>query len=205
MTRLSRSRLFSLWVISALLFVLVGVQPAQAAGKTVLVLPFAVQAGPELPDGPRVVPQTIVEKLAARGFRPVAMQRANSLFQASGLKSIDLAAARELGVQAGADLVIYGAFTQKDRGFTMDTRLVPVSGASPVPARFERPSMSDFAEATTQLAARAEVALNPVQAQPAAAPDPAPAPERPASPQAALPTCRCAASGTWTRKSCSCA
>ena len=183
MTRLSRSRLFSLWVISALLFVLVGVQPAQAAGKTVLVLPFAVQAGPELPDGPRVVPQTIVEKLAARGFRPVAMQRANSLFQASGLKSIDLAAARELGVQAGADLVIYGAFTQKDRGFTMDTRLVPVSGASPVPARFERPSMSDFAEATTQLAARAEVALNPVQAQPAAAPAPAPAPERPASPQ----------------------
>ena len=159
---------------------LTGATAAQAKGETVLVLPFAVQAGPELPDAVHAVPMSIVEKLAAQGMRPLSMEKSTAIYRESGLKTLDLAAARQLGVTAGADVVIYGAFTQDGRGFVMDTRIVPVSGARPVPARFVRPNMTDLAEASTQLASRTAATLNPV-ATPAAAPEPA-TPAKPAEP-----------------------
>ena len=159
---------------------LTGATAAQAKGETVLVLPFAVQAGPELPDAVHAVPMSIVEKLTAQGMRPLSMEKSTAIYRESGLKTLDLAAARQLGVTAGADVVIYGAFTQDGRGFVMDTRIVPVSGARPVPARFVRPNMTDLAEASTQLASRTAATLNPV-ATPAAAPEPA-TPAKPAEP-----------------------
>ena len=159
---------------------LTGATAAQAKGETVLVLPFAVQAGPELPDAVHAVPMSIMEKLAAQGMRPLSMEKSTAIYRESGLKTLDLAAARQLGVTAGADVVIYGAFTQDGRGFVMDTRIVPVSGARPVPARFVRPNMTDLAEASTQLASRTAATLNPV-ATPAAAPEPA-TPATPAEP-----------------------
>ena len=90
---------------------LTGATAAQAKGETVLVLPFAVQAGPELPDAVHAVPMSIVEKLAAQGMRPLSMEKSTAIYRESGLKTLDLAAARQLGVTAGADVVIYGAFT----------------------------------------------------------------------------------------------
>ncbi len=182
MTRQPHSKAFSLWLIVLLLSLLLAPQAAQAARK-VLVLPFAVQAGPELPDAARAVPQIIVEKLAQQGLEPVPMARSASLFKESGRKSLDLASAQELGFKAGADLVIYGAFTQKDRGFTLQTRLVPVRGGSPVPASFQRPSMSDLDEATVQLASRAAGIFAPGKTP---AEQPKAAPAAPAEPQPQL-------------------
>ena len=96
-----------------------------AEGPLVLVLPFQVNAGPELPNASQDLPQMIADQLGQNGMRAVPMATARQLQRSSG-ESLDLATARELGRKAGARLVIYGKFNQLGQGFSMDTRIVPV-------------------------------------------------------------------------------
>ncbi len=147
-------------------------QAANAGQPTVLVLPFQATAGPDMPDASRDVPQLIITNLEQNGLRAVPLNRAAGLLRASNSETIDLAAARRLGRQAGADLVIYGNFNQLGDGFTMETRLVPVDKGEVVPAAFERQSLLALGECASALAARASSMV----ARPAvAAPQPAPA------------------------------
>ena len=148
------------------------VMAAKAGQPLVLVLPFQVNAGPDMPDASRDVPQLIVSQLEQNGLKAVPMNRARALFERSGDNSIDLATARRLGRQAGAKLVIYGSFNQLGDGFTMDTRLVPVEQGEAVPAGFERNSLVALSECATAVAGRASDMLG--AAAPAAPAAPAP-------------------------------
>ena len=87
-------------------------ESSPAAGNTVLVLPFQVSAGPLLPDASQAVPQAVIDKMKSQGLTPIPLDKARGLFNASGMKSIDLESARRLGRSAGADLVVYGSFNQ---------------------------------------------------------------------------------------------
>ena len=80
----------------ALLACLWGAAPLQAAGNTVLVLPFQVTAGPEMPNAARDVPQIIGTEMQQRGLSVIPMDKARSLLSSRG-GSIDMAAARVLG------------------------------------------------------------------------------------------------------------
>ena len=88
-----------------------------AEGPLVLVLPFQVNAGPELPNASQDLPQMIADQLKQNGMRAVPMETARLLQRTSG-ESIDLATARELGRKAGARMVIYGKFNQLGQGFS---------------------------------------------------------------------------------------
>ncbi len=187
MTRLSHSGRVAPWVLLLLLLCLCLPQAAGAAGQTVLVLPFAIRSNAELPNAQVTVPQAIIDKLRDKGMAPVVFEKARDLLVSSGLKSIDLASARDLGVRAGAELVVYGAFTQDELCFTLDTMIVAlVPGAAAVPVRIVRPGMDDLPEAAEQLASRASAVLaNPVAASAAAQAPAAPAAsaeQRPAAP-----------------------
>lgn len=139
-------------------------QPVAAAKEPqpplVLVLPFEVNAGPEMPDASRDVPQLIVGQLEQNGLKAVPMSRARDLLKSSG-GAIDLATARRLGRQAGAKLVIYGSFNQLGDGFTLDSRLVPVGGGEAVPAGFERNSLLALTECAGAIAGRAAGIVGP--------------------------------------------
>ena len=69
---------------------------ARAAGTSVLVLPFQVNTGPEMPNAAQDVPQQIIDQLSAQGLKPVPMNRARAIFAAEG-GVIDLGKARRLG------------------------------------------------------------------------------------------------------------
>ena len=137
---------------------------ANAGQPTVLVLPFQANAGPDMPDASRDVPQLIITNLEQNGLRAVPLSRASGLLRASGGETIDLATARRLGRQAGADIVIYGNFNQLGDGFTMETRLVPVYKGEAVPASFERQSLLALGECAQALAQRASSMAAPAQA-----------------------------------------
>ena len=122
-----------------------------AEGPLVLVLPFQVNAGPEMPNASQDVPQAIADQLKQNGMRTVPMETARVLQRNSG-DSIDLATARELGRKAGARMVIYGKFNQLGQGFSMDTRIVPVYEGEAVPAGFERNSLTSLNECAAVLA-----------------------------------------------------
>ena len=134
-----------------------------AEGPLVLVLPFQVNAGPELPNASQDLPQMIADQLGQNGMRAVPMATARQLQRSSG-ESLDLATARELGRKAGARLVIYGKFNQLGQGFSMDTRIVPVYSGDAVPAGFERNSLTALSECTAALAKRAAEVANPATA-----------------------------------------
>lgn len=145
---------------------------ANAGQPTVLVLPFQANAGPDMPNASRDVPQLIITSLEQNGLRAVPLSRATGLLRAANGETVDLAAARRLGRQAGADLVIYGNFNQLGDGFTMETRLVPVDKGEVVPAAFERQSLLALGECASALASRASSMVG----RPAAAEPQAPAP-----------------------------
>ncbi|MFC4678609.1 outer membrane protein assembly factor BamA [Desulfovibrio legallii] len=119
----------------------------------VLVLPFQVNAGPDMPDAADHVPQAIATQMEQHGMKVVPLAAAAQLQRKNG-ETIDLAAARALGREAGATLVVYGNFNQLGNGFSMDTRLVPLNGAA-VPAAFERNSLLALDECAATLATRA--------------------------------------------------
>lgn len=127
MKKLLHSILFKAVCLAALACA-IQIQPGRVAwaadavqSPLVLVLPFQVNAGPEMPDASRDVPRIIATQLEQNGLKVVPMSRAREL-QRRGGETIDLATARRLGRQAGAKLVIYGSFNQLGDGFTMDTR-----------------------------------------------------------------------------------
>lgn len=170
-------RLSSLFILPALLL-LCAVTVADAAGRTVLVLPFQATAGPEMPNASQDVPQLICDQLAQNGLSPIPMDKARGLLARGGNGSVDLAEARRLGRMAGADMVVYGSFSQVGAGFSMDTRLVPVEEGQAVPARFERDSLLALSECAGDLAGRAASVMGAGAPTPAAAPLAAPAADR---------------------------
>ncbi|MDR1856870.1 MAG: outer membrane protein assembly factor BamA [Desulfovibrio sp.] len=125
----------------------------------VLVLPFQVNAGPEMPNASRDVPQQIAAQMEASGLRTVPMDKARQLVQSLKDGTLNLAAARKLGREAGASLVVYGSFNQLGNGFSMDTRTVPVDRGEAVPDRFERNSLTALSECAATLAGRANTVL----------------------------------------------
>jgi outer membrane protein insertion porin family len=161
-------RAFKVFCLTALTCVFQAILPACLAvaepqPPLVLVVPFQVTAGPEMPDASRDVPRHIVTQLESAGLKTVPMNRARALLD--GQSAVNLAAARELGRKAGAALVVYGTFTQLGDGFTMDTCLVAVEKGESVPEVFERNSLAALTECATALANRAADILG-VQGRP---------------------------------------
>ncbi|MBB5144749.1 outer membrane protein assembly factor BamA [Desulfovibrio intestinalis] len=156
MKKMLRNLLSNILCVTALVCAvqLLPQEAGAAQGPLVLVLPFQVNAGPEMPNAARDVPQIIADQLKQNGMSVVPMNTARQLQQSSG-ENIDLATARALGRQAGAQLVIYGSFNQLGDGFNMDTRLVPVQQGEAVPAGFERNTLVALGDCASALASRA--------------------------------------------------
>ena len=141
---------------------------AAPATKRVLVLPFQAEAGPDVPNASQSIPEQINTQLQAQSLEVIPFAQAKSVLEKNG-GTIDLAKARMMGEQVGADLVIYGNFAQLGDGFTMETRLVPVEGGRAVPLSFEKNSLLGLGECTQLLARRASESLGgAAQAAPAA-------------------------------------
>lgn len=152
---------FSAVAIGALLFLACGSFSQALAAGAILVLPFEANASEDMPAAGAQVQQTIIDHLKTAGLEPVAFGRAAALMRQTRRGAIDLAEARRLGRLAGADLVIYGSFNQLGDGFSMETRLVPVTSGEAVPATFERDSLLALGECAQAIAERSGSMLPP--------------------------------------------
>lgn len=154
-------KLFFFIAVTGLTQAFVGDILAASSKSKVLVLPFQVAAGPEMPNAEQNVPQSIINQLEHSGLTAISLSRARKLFAASGQETIDINTARLLGRQVGANLVIYGNFNQLGDGFIMETRLVPVEDGQPVPTGFERDSLLALEECAAVVASRAAQMVTP--------------------------------------------
>lgn len=104
---------------------------AQAQATRILVLPFEVNAGPELGYLRESLQGLLVEKLREQGLDVVPVEEAKALLEQRKVTRIDTASARELTLLATAQSAIYGSFTQVGEAISLDARLVDGFGLKP--------------------------------------------------------------------------
>ncbi len=135
-------------------YCLVALSSAFAASK-VLVLPYQVNGDSSKASLRQDVPNLLAQRLSSQGVDVLSSEQVASLLQSENLKTIDISTARRLGAKAGVDTVVYGAFNQLGNGFTLDSRIVPISSNQNADVVItQKQNMLELAAAADDLASR---------------------------------------------------
>jgi len=159
MTRIAR---LWLYVASSLLVCLGAVQAnaAAPANVRVLVLPFEVNAEPDLAYLEDSLSDLVIERLVAQGFSVVPRAEAADLLQKQGVDVLDITSARDLALLARADYAVYGSFTQLGESISLDARLVEAVGVRPAkPLFIQKDGLINILPAVDELAQVAAASL----------------------------------------------
>ncbi len=100
---------------------------AETANK-VIVLPFAVNAAPDLAYLEESLPKLLQDRLTALGLEVVSQEETMRLLQDQQVEYLDLGVARDMALLAGAGYAVYGSFSQVGESISIDTRLVEAYG-----------------------------------------------------------------------------
>jgi outer membrane protein insertion porin family len=101
----------------------------------VLVLPFAIHADQDLSYLQTDIPKVIGEHLQSEGAVLVDKEGSPQI-DAAGVPS-DVNALREMGLNAGADSVIWGSMTRIGNQISLDTSMLETHGSKPVQSVYE--------------------------------------------------------------------
>ncbi len=118
-----------------------GAEAAEAKGEqtpVLLVLPFQMNAGQELDHMPGNFADLVASGLQSRGLKVVPQETADKLLEQRKIQTLDLATVRTLAKAVGATHAVYGAISELGDTISVDSRLVPVSGASARPIYVEQ-------------------------------------------------------------------
>ena len=122
----------------ALTFVLVAVLAPRAAFAQpdaskikIVILPFEVNAGPELDYLKDSLPELLGDRLQKEGFGIVDQQTVSKLIDEHKVEYLDLATAKDLALLSDANWALYGSFSQVGETISMDVRLVEAFGVKP--------------------------------------------------------------------------
>lgn len=124
------SRVFSLLLAFALALAASPLH-AQGGGPRVVVLPFEVNAGPDLAYMRESLPNLLGDKLKEQGFDVVPQAEVQGLMKSQGVKAMDAKAVRELTLLAKAQSAVYGSFTQLGESLSLDARIADAFGNKP--------------------------------------------------------------------------
>lgn len=143
MTRRSARRA---WAAGALVLLvlhlagLAGAARAQDAGPAtaikLVVLPFEVNADPDLAYLQDSLPDLVADKLTAAGFAVVERDRLETLLREQKVDFLDLNKAKDLALLSGAKFAVYGSFNQIGETLSLDVRLVDAFGLKPAKPLF---------------------------------------------------------------------
>ncbi len=131
-----------------------GTSTVWAAAK-VLILPYQVNGDQSKASLGQDVPNLLAERLRAKGMTVISPAETASLLQSENVKELDISTARRLGKASGATTVVYGVFNQLGDGFTLDSRVVPItSNQNADVVTLQRQNMLELAGAADELSAR---------------------------------------------------
>ena len=100
---------------------------AEPANK-VIILPFAVNAGPDLAYLEESLPKLLHDRLTAMGFEVVSEEETMRLLQEQHVEYLNLDVAKDMALLSGAGYAVYGSFSQVGETISIDTRLVDAFG-----------------------------------------------------------------------------
>ncbi|HCU67926.1 MAG TPA: outer membrane protein assembly factor BamA [Desulfomicrobium sp.] len=132
---------------------------AQTSGK-VIVLPFAVNAGPDLAYLEESLPKMLRDRLTDMGFQVVSEEETLSLLQEQQIEFLDLNVAKDMALLAGAGHAVYGSFSQVGESISLDTRLVEAYGvAEPKPFFVVKEGIINILPAIDETAAKIKLGM----------------------------------------------
>ncbi len=124
-----RKAVFSLLTLSVMLFM--GWQAGLAAGApdvSIVVLPFEINAEPELDYLAEDLPEILRDRLAREGFNVASGNATMDIVRYQGIEFIDLSVARDIALLAGSNYAVYGSLSQVGETLSLDVRLVEAFG-----------------------------------------------------------------------------
>ena len=132
---------------------------AEPANK-VIVLPFAVNAGPDLAYLEESLPKLLRERLTGMGFTVVPEEETHRLLQEQRIEYLDLNVAKDMALLAGAGHAVYGSFSQVGQTISLDTRLVEAYGVSePKPFFVVKEGVINILPAIDETAAKIKIGM----------------------------------------------
>jgi len=132
---------------------------AETAGK-VIILPFAVNAAPDLAYLEESLPKLLQDRLTSMGFEVVSQDETIRLLQDQQVEYLDLAVARDMALLSGAGYAVYGSFSQVGQTISLDTRLVEAYGIrEPKPFFVVKEGVINILPAIDETASKIQVAM----------------------------------------------
>ncbi len=133
----------------------VSLAAATHVGPQVLIIPYQVNAGDDMGYLRNDVPKLLLERLQSQNIRVVPAARARTIVDQQNVDTIDIKTARKMGTTANVQVVVYGVFNQLGDGFTLDSRIVPVtSNQIPDVVTIQKKSIIELANAVDVLTTR---------------------------------------------------
>lgn len=102
----------------------------------IMVLPFEINAAPELSHLHESLPELLRERLRVGGFEVHPADQTFQLLRAQELTQLDLSSARDIALLSGSAYSVYGSFSQVGESLSLDVRLVEASGLKPAKSFF---------------------------------------------------------------------
>lgn len=148
-----------LCLIVALHLLCAGPLFAEPAGK-VIVLPFAVNAAPDLAYLEESLPKLLQDRLTAMGLEVIPQEETMRLLQEQQVEYLDLGVARDMALLSGAGYAVYGSFSQVGESISIDTRLVEAYGVrEPKPFFVVKEGVINILPAIEETAARIQAGV----------------------------------------------
>ncbi|WP_432735786.1 outer membrane protein assembly factor BamA [Maridesulfovibrio sp. FT414] len=127
-----RTRFLLLLIAATLAFIFnsgtARAQAQEASGIVIAVLPFEVNADADAQYLKESLPTLISDRLREAGFRVVGQDRVMQLVDEQGFEYLNLQAAKDMALLAGAGYSLYGSFSQIGEDLSLDVRLVEAFG-----------------------------------------------------------------------------
>ena len=95
-----------------------------------------MEGGSQLPE--RRAAQAVEQRLAQKGFKVIPAKDTLRLLKNQQISQLNLATARSIARQAGANYAVYGSFSKTGDAFSIDARMVDAAGqqgAQPISSR----------------------------------------------------------------------
>ena len=128
--------------------------PKQAASDAVrvAVLPFQINGGADIDYLNEELPSLFAQRLANKGMKVIPPKETLRLLKRQKVGQLNLAAARAIAKQTGADYAVYGSFSKTGDAFSIDARMVDASGEkSAQPLFVQKANMMELLPAVDEL------------------------------------------------------
>lgn len=135
-------RFFPIWLSCLMVGLgLIASVPGSASAQQeeavkILVLPFEINAAPDLNHLHEELPELLRENLRKEGFDIHPGPQTIQMLREHELVELDLRSARDMALLAGAGYGVYGSFSQVGESLSLDVRLVEAFGVKPAKSFF---------------------------------------------------------------------